>query len=148
MLYLVEISDPGNLGTIIRTAVWFGIDHIMLSDCSVDPFNPKTVRSSAGAIFDAVIYENVGFPDVCKALRAEGYQFVATTPRDGTDLSSWMPSAGSVIMFGPEAEGLPEPLISQADVRVTIPQSGPAESLNLAVSAGIVLYHFTVSTKQ
>ncbi len=148
MLYLMEISDPGNLGTIIRTAVWFGIDHIILSKGSVDPYNPKTVRSSAGALFDAEIYENVGFQDLRKKLAAGNYQFVATTPRDGKDLSFWKPSAGSVIMFGPEAAGLPEPLISEADIRITIPRTGPAESLNLAVSAGIVLYHFTLHTKQ
>jgi len=148
VLYLEEISDPGNLGTIIRTAVWFGIKTIFLSHGAVDPYNPKVVRSSAGAIFDAEIYEDVSFSHLRKSLGTAGYKFIATTPRNGAELTSWKPITRSVIMFGREAEGLSGSLQSGADVRITIPQSGPAESLNLGVSAGIILFHATQALKQ
>jgi len=143
MLYLEEISDPGNLGTIIRTALWFGVENILLSPGSVDPYNPKTVRASAGATFEASIHEDVDLNVLHRSLKSSGYRFIATKPLGGLRLNSWLPSEKSVILFGQEASGLSESAISVADTQLTIEKYGPAESLNLAMSVGIILYHLT-----
>ncbi len=143
MLYLEEISDPGNLGTIIRTALWFDVKIILLSPGSVDPYNPKTVRASAGAIFDMIIHEDVDLNLLHRSGKSSGYRFIATKPHGGIKLNSWHPPEKSVILFGQEASGLSDRAISVADTRLTIAKYGPAESLNLAMSVGIILYHIT-----
>jgi TrmH family RNA methyltransferase len=141
IVYFEKISDPGNLGTIIRTALWFGVKTIILSPGSVDPYNPKTVRSSSGAVFDTQIYENISFDLLRSLLANRGYRFIGTTPRDGLELSRWVPGPRSVILFGQEASGLSQLLKSATDQQITIPCAGRSESLNLGVSAGIILYH-------
>ena len=141
IVYFENISDPGNLGTIIRTALWFGVTKIILSPGSVDPYNPKTVRSSAGAIFDTQIYENISFSLLRSLYADRNYRFIATTPRDGLDLGRWVPGPKSVILFGQEASGLSQVLRSGSDQQISILRAGRSESLNLGVSAGIILYH-------
>jgi len=139
VLCLESISDPGNLGAIIRTAAWFGVDSIFLSSDSVDRFNPKVVRSSAGAIFQIPIFELSDFNDFFKAAAENGFTKIATTPHGGTSIYEFDFPEKSVILFGSEANGLSDDIMSNTDVTISIPSRGSGESLNLAISCGIVL---------
>jgi TrmH family RNA methyltransferase len=136
----VEIGEPGNAGTLIRIADAMGAGAVLLAGHSVDPYNGKCLRASAGSILSIPV---VAAPDAhaaVTALRAAGLQVLATTldgetPLDDADLT--VPTAW---LFGPEAHGLPAALAQQADHRVRIPMSGGAESLNVASAASICLY--------
>ncbi len=143
LLYLENISNPGNLGTILRTATWFGISEILLSPFSVDPFNTKVIRASAGTIFSLEIYLSVESADLFRLAEQHNYNLIATVPRDGVPIGSWQSAGKNIILFGPEAQGLSEELIEKAHHRISIPGKGDAESLNLAAAAAIILYEIT-----
>jgi len=139
LLFFENISEPGNLGTIIRTAVWFGVKTLLLSGSSVDPYNPKTVRASAGAIFECNIYDNINIDDVLTFSANRNYTKVATVPQNGQNIHHWKLKKKNIIFFGAEASGLSENVIKNADILITIPGVGKVESLNIAVSTGIFL---------
>jgi TrmH family RNA methyltransferase len=143
LLYLENISDPGNLGTILRTAAWFGISEILLSPSSVDPFNTKVIRASAGTIFNRKIYQSVSSDELFRFAERHGHDLVATVLRDGTPIGSWKNAEKNIILFGPEAQGLSKELVEKARHRISISGKGAAESLNLAASAAIVLYEIS-----
>ena len=143
ILYLDKISEPGNLGVILRSARWFGIETILLSPGSVDLYNPKVIRASAGAIFSCQIYPDAEFARVDPILRRNGYKFWATATANGCSIHKWNPAEKNVIFFGSEATGLSPEILAQCDQSVTIPGAGGIESLNLAVSAGIVFFQLT-----
>lgn len=147
MVYLENISDPGNLGAIMRSCVWFGINDIILSPECVDPGNPKVIRASAGAIFSASIYADTDAQRVFEICRPLGYRFIATTLHDGMALDTWQPGQRNIIFFGSEAHGLSESVAGACDQAVTIPGCGGTESLNLAVAAGIILYQLKTSSR-
>lgn len=102
ILYLDRISDPGNLGTIIRTSVWFGFNTIVLSPGCVDPLNAKSVRASAGAVFNVDIFEDIDFTWFNLFFKNRKYQFVATTSGEGQSLEDWKIAPKSIIFFGQE----------------------------------------------
>jgi TrmH family RNA methyltransferase len=143
LLYLENISDPGNLGTILRTASWFGINDILLSPSSVDPYNTKVIRASAGTIFSQGIYLSVEKADLLRLVKQHDYNLIATVPRDGVPIDRWHSVGKNIILFGPEAEGLSEELIEKAHHRISIPGKGDAESLNLAAALAIILYEIS-----
>lgn len=145
VLCLESISDPGNLGAIIRTAAWFGVDTIFLSSDSVDRFNPKVVRSSAGGIFQIPIFVISDLNDILYRAAENGFTIIGTVPRGGKSLYEYEFPERSIILFGTEATGLSNEIISKADVIISIPSKGRGESLNLAISCGIVLGVKTVS---
>lgn len=136
----VETSDPGNAGTLIRIADAMGADALILAGNSVDPYNPKCLRSSAGSIFSVPV---LAVPDtqvlITQLVSAELVVLASTldgeTSLDDVDLS--VPTAW---LFGSEAHGLSAEVAAAADVRVTIPMAGGAESLNVAAAAAICLY--------
>ncbi|MEA3470861.1 MAG: RNA methyltransferase [Thermodesulfobacteriota bacterium] len=140
LLYLENISDPGNLGTILRTATWFGIREILLSPFSVDPFNTKVIRASAGTIFSREIYLSVERTDLFRFAERHDYNLIATVPRDGVPIGNWQSAGKNIILFGPEAQGLSEEFAEKAHQRISIPGKGDAESLNLAAAVAIILY--------
>jgi RNA methyltransferase, TrmH family len=137
---LAAVRDPGNAGTIIRAADAAGADAVVLTDASVDVYNPKCVRSSAGSLFHLPVVVDVSAAEAVAALRAAGCRILATRADgerdvDGTDLSgpvAWL--------FGNEAWGLPEETSALADEAVRVPIHGRAESLNLAAAAVVCLY--------
>jgi RNA methyltransferase, TrmH family len=137
----VEIGEPGNAGTLIRIADAMGAAAVVFLGHSVDPYNGKCLRASAGSIFGVPV---VVEPDVdagVTALQGAGLTVVATTvdgelPLDDVDLG-----APTAWLFGSEAHGLSAQVVARADARVTIPMSGSAESLNVAAAAAICLYH-------
>jgi TrmH family RNA methyltransferase len=136
----VETSEPGNAGTLIRLADAMGADAVVLAGHSVDPYNGKCLRASAGSIFALPVLEMPDATVLIEALRVAGLRVLATTldgelSLDDADLS--MPTAW---LFGAEAHGLAPDVAALADGRVHIPMSGGAESLNVAAAAAICLY--------
>lgn len=137
-----EIRDPGNAGTILRTADAAGASAVVFAGDAVDPYNGKCVRASAGSLFHVDV---VRAPlDVTDDLRRSGLQVLATTGFGSDDLDSLLDdgalAAPTAWLFGSEAHGLPEGLLAAADRRVRVPIYGGAESLNLAAAAAVCLY--------
>ncbi|MDD5724205.1 MAG: RNA methyltransferase [Syntrophales bacterium] len=140
LLYLDRVSDPGNLGTILRTAAWFGFRQLILSPSCVDPFNTKAIRASAGTIFKTEIYRDIDSGQIQKFSERRGYRMVAMVPRGGNPPDELKKTDRKIVMLGQEADGLSEELMECADQLVSIPGHGGVESLNLSVAAAIILY--------
>ncbi|OBF42913.1 RNA methyltransferase [Mycolicibacterium peregrinum] len=136
----VQISEPGNAGTLIRAADAMGADAVVLAGNSVDPYNSKCLRASAGSIFSLPV---IGEPDEAATvaqLQAAGMQVIATTIDGEVSLDDVDLAGPTAWLFGPEAHGLPTELAVAADHRVHIPMPGHSESLNIASAASICLY--------
>jgi len=140
----VEVRDPGNAGTVIRCADAAGADCVVLAGDSVDPFNAKAVRASAGSLFHL---PPVVAPDVTGTvdrLKKQGMTVLAADARGEVDLDeatdTGLLQRRTAWLFGNEAHGLPAELAAAADQRVRIPIHGRAESLNLATAAAVCLY--------
>lgn len=140
LLYLDRVSDPGNLGGILRTAAWFGLGQLILSPSCVDPFNTKAIRASAGAIFQTDVYQAADPRQIREFAQRGGYRMVAMVPRGGDPPGTLEKADRTIVMLGQEAEGLSAELIGWADQLVSIPGRGDVESLNLSVAAAIILY--------
>jgi RNA methyltransferase, TrmH family len=136
----VEISEPGNAGTLIRIADAMGADAVVLAGHSVDPYNGKCLRASAGSIFTVPVVSEPDAAHVVDALREAGLQVLATTVDGEVRLDDADLSQPTAWLFGPEARGLPTELAGMATHRVRIPMPGRAESLNVASAAAICLY--------
>ena len=136
-LVLDGIQDPGNLGTIIRIADWFGLAHIICSHETADAFNIKTIQSSMGSISRVEVrYEELGaFLDSHKHLPA----YAATL--SGTSIYEMDRISCGLILIGNESRGISEELLRRVSHHITIPGAGHAESLNAAVASGIILSH-------
>jgi TrmH family RNA methyltransferase len=135
-----EISEPGNAGTSIRIADAMGADAVVLAGNSVDPYNGKCLRASAGSIFAVPVVSEADAGDAVSALRTASLQVLATTVDGEVSLDDADLSGPTAWLFGPESHGLPAELAALADHRVRIPMSGGAESLNVAAAAAICLY--------
>jgi TrmH family RNA methyltransferase len=140
---LVSVRDPGNAGTVLRTADAAGADGVVFAEASVDPYNAKCVRSTAGSLFHLPVVAGPALLEVITGLRAAGLQVLAA---DGS-ASHVLDSTGgpdlarpTAWLFGNEAWGLPDSLLELADAAVAVPIYGQAESLNLAAAAAICLY--------
>jgi TrmH family RNA methyltransferase len=138
VIVLDNIKDPGNLGTIIRTADWFGIKNIVLSDSCVDAHNPKVVRSTVGSLFHVTIHETSDILSVVKQFSKNGYAINALA-LGGKDVALMKQNSKSVYVFGSESHGVRPELLAMASGIYTIPGKGRAESLNVAVAVGLVL---------
>jgi TrmH family RNA methyltransferase len=136
VIYLHEIQDPGNLGTILRTLAWFGELRCLLSPASVDPYNPKVVRASMGAIFHVPIELNVELPSL-----RERFKRIACLGMTGKAVSSPDFKIFDCYLFGNEARGLPHELLTTLNAApFTIAGCGSIESLNLASAVNICVY--------
>jgi TrmH family RNA methyltransferase len=136
----VEISEPGNAGTLIRIADAMGADAVVLAGHSVDPYNGKCLRASAGSIFSIPVVSAPDAHDAVAALSEAGIQVLATTVDGEVSLEDADLSQPTAWLFGPEAHGMPADLAAKATHRVRIPMPGNAESLNVASAAAICLY--------
>ncbi|HVQ95484.1 MAG TPA: RNA methyltransferase [Mycobacteriales bacterium] len=141
---LAAVGDPGNAGTVLRTADAAGAAAVVFSARSVDPYNGKAVRSSAGSLFHLPVVRGAEVAEAVTAARAAGITVLAATGAGEADLDE-LADAGRLAqptawLFGSEAHGLPDDLAALADVRVRIPIHGRAESLNLAAAAAVCLY--------
>jgi RNA methyltransferase, TrmH family len=137
-----DVRDPGNAGTLVRTADALGADAVVLAGRSVDPYNPKTVRASVGSLFHLPVSRVADPVEAVTAARTAGLTVLAADGDGELSLDDAAPLlAGPVAwLFGNEAWGLPEELATLADHRVSIPIPGRAESLNLATAAAICLH--------
>lgn len=139
---LSSCRDPGNAGTVVRSALAAGTRGVIFSDTSVDPYNPKTVRASAGALFHLAHVRGVSTVDAIDVLRGDGYEIVAGSAEGGEDLFDASLAERTAFLFGNEAWGLPPDVARLADRTVRIPLQTEAESLNLATAATLCLYEW------
>tara|TARA_B100002052_G_scaffold44812_1_gene37576 strand:- start:386 stop:1132 length:747 start_codon:yes stop_codon:yes gene_type:complete len=136
-IYLDKIRDPGNLGTILRSALWFGFKNIILSSKSVDPYNPKAIRSGVGSHFGLNLYQNIRLNEFIKT------HLIVSGSTCGEDISVFKLPEKCVLVLGNEAHGISksiEPLIQKS---VSIKRLGEGDSLNLSSAASILMYSLT-----
>lgn len=140
VVLLEDIKDAGNLGTILRTACAFNIDAIVLYGDTVDLYNPKCVRSSVGNLWKIPVFEMNDLSIF------NDYERIATLPKSDNTiwLKDYIPQEKVLVMFGTESSGLSQKLKDFATKNVTIEMSDKVESLNLSISAGIILYKMGV----
>lgn len=140
VVLLEDIKDAGNLGTILRTACAFNIDAIVLYGDTVDLYNPKCVRSSVGNLWKIPVFEMNDLSIF------NDYERVATLPKSDNTvwLKDYIPQEKILVMFGTESSGLSQKLKDFATKNVTIEMSDKVESLNLSISAGIILYKMCI----
>ena len=139
ILMLDEIQDPGNMGTIIRIADWFGITKIICSNNCADMYNAKVIQSTMGSILRVqVLYTDL--VDWCK--KHSNMPVYAATLH-GKSIYETTPTGNGIILMGNESKGIKPELLALSNVHITIPRIGEAESLNAAVATGIILSHFT-----
>jgi len=138
-LALDEIQDPGNMGTIIRLADWFGIKNIFCSLNCVDVYNPKVVQSSMGSIARV----RVNYRDLVPWLKENNEVCIYATVMNGRDITKMDTINEGIIIIGNESKGISGEIVELSNVQITIPGKGKAESLNAAVAAGIILSHLT-----
>lgn len=136
---LAGIQDPGNLGTIMRSAEAFGANAVLLGENTVSQFNSKAVRASAGSLFrmNAV---RASLANVIPDLRQRGVKIVGTSSHKGLPLHQADLTGAMALFIGSEGAGMPRELVSELDVSIAIPHSPRVESLNAGVAASIVLY--------
>ena len=138
-LVLDTIQDPGNLGTIIRTADWFGVEQIVCSKDCADVYNPKVVQATMGSISRVRLF----YVDLKDWLTAQKDISIYAAVLEGQDINSLKKIQEGIILIGNESKGINDELLRLANVKISIPKKGKAESLNAAVAAGIVLEYIS-----
>lgn len=139
VVVLSGIQDPGNLGTLLRSAEAFGASGVLLGEGTVSQFNSKAVRASAGSVF-RVPTVAVKVEEAIPRLRQGGLRLVATSSHGGTPADQANLATPLAFFIGNEGSGLPRELMSHMDETVVVPHPGPVESLNAAVAASVLLY--------
>lgn len=140
-IVLDDVKDPGNLGTIIRICDWFGVKNIYCSNQSVDVYNPKVIQSTMGSISRV----EVVYTDIVDLIRNSGNEVgVYAAVMEGEDVNNVTISENSLIVFGNESHGISKEILELIKEKITIQKIGEAESLNVAVSAAIILNKFCV----
>ena len=147
-LYFDNISDPGNMGTLLRTAAWFGIGSIFLSSGCVDPLNSKVLRSAMGAHFHLRTLLTIAPDDLFKKYTKAGYSILSADIK-GESLHNLRINLGKewILILGSEAHGMNDALQSYITHRISISGFGGMESLNVAVAGGILLHNLTSSMR-
>ena len=135
VLVLDQIQDPGNLGTIIRTCDWFGIENIVCSLDTVDAYNPKTVQSAKGSLLRI----NIQYIDLIAFLSSKKGVPVYAAALDGTSIHTIDVGGPAIIVIGNEANGISKEILAFATQKITIPKIGKAESLNAGIATAIIL---------
>lgn len=134
-LVLETIQDPGNLGTIIRTADWFGVEQIVCSHDCADVYNPKVVQSTMGSLARVKVI----YAELKKWMALQKDIRIYATVLEGQDITSMKKINEGIILIGNESRGISDDLLRMTNVKTTIPKIGKAESLNAAIATGIVL---------
>lgn len=140
LMLLEDIRDPGNLGTIIRTAEGAGVTGIILSDSSVDVYNPKVIRATMGSIYRVPFYQAADFYDALQLVKAQGIEIYAAHLQGIPYDTEGSFRKRCAFLIGNEANGLSDRSSSYADTLIRIPMEGRVESLNAAVAAAILMY--------
>ncbi|MEA2497946.1 MAG: methyltransferase, TrmH family, partial [Actinomycetota bacterium] len=139
-LVLVAVRDPGNAGTLIRSAVAAGAGAVIFTEGSVDPFGPKTVRATAGMLFHAPLVVAPSLDEVREALAARGVKLVGAEAGAGTSHLEANLKEPVALVVGNEAWGIPPEFGSRLDETVSIDMPGPAESLNVGIAGSLLLF--------
>jgi TrmH family RNA methyltransferase len=140
VIVLVDVRDPGNAGTVVRTADAAGVSAVIFSGESVDPYNPKTVRATAGSLFHVPFSVQQDPVGLALSLAAQGYRTLATVVRDGTDYAALDWSVPTALFLGNEAAGLGPDVLDAVSGAVAIPMDGRAESLNVGVACAVLCF--------
>lgn len=137
IIALDTIRDPGNMGTIIRLADWFGIDQVVCSTDSADLYNPKVVQATMGSIARV----KVAYMDLYPWLSKQKDARIYATALEGQDVTAMKKLNEGIVVIGNESKGVSAEILQLATMKITIPKKGKAESLNAAVATGIILSH-------
>ena len=138
---LDDIQDPGNLGTILRTVDSVGLTQILVSKGTADPYNPKVVRSSMGAIYRVKVIESDDLLETLKEIKRNKFKILVSSLRESKSIYE-VKYKKKVLVIGNEANGVEERIMNIADEKIKIPMLGKTESLNAAVATGIILYEY------
>ncbi len=144
---LVSPQDPGNVGTILRTLDAVGAEALFLLDGGVELYHPTVVRSSMGSIFWKPTVQ-ISFNDFVKWARQGNFQLIGTSAHGDVDYQTLVPKLPWILVLGNEQKGLSTEQTNACDVAVSLPMKGRVSSLNLAVAAGILLYHFCLDNSR
>lgn len=142
VLVLDGVQDPGNVGTLVRTAAWFGLDAVVAGPGTADLFAPKVVRSAMGGLWDVGLVRTADLGAALATLRGAGLRLYGAA-LDGEDAARWRPEGRVALVLGSEAHGLSPATVSVLDGAVTLagsPRRRGAESLNVAVAGGVLLW--------
>lgn len=134
------VRDPGNAGTVLRSAEAAGVDGVLFCGGSVDVYNPKTVRASAGSLFHVPVAVGGDLVEVLKRIQGWGLARLGTAARAGTDYTDVDLTTPTAIVLGNEAHGLPADVAHHLDGTVTIPMAGRSESLNVGMAAAVLCF--------
>jgi TrmH family RNA methyltransferase len=141
IVVLDGMNDPGNLGTIVRTCDWFGVDALVIGNNSVELYNPKVVRASMGSMFHLPVIDEVDLAGFLTLCRKENIPVFSTELSNSEDIRKVSFTKRSVIIIGSESHGVSPEISAMADKKIFVPQFGKAESLNAAMACGIILSH-------
>jgi TrmH family RNA methyltransferase len=143
VIVLAGLQDPGNLGTILRSAEAFGSAGVVLGQGTVSPLNSKVIRASAGSVFrlPVIVGKNAGgLEEISARLREQSVRLIATSSHKGTSIDQVNLTRPAAVFVGSEGAGLPRTVLAQADELIAIPHTPQVESLNAGVAGSIVLY--------
>jgi TrmH family RNA methyltransferase len=140
VLVCVDVRDPGNLGAVLRSAAAAGADGVICCSGTVDLYNPKAVRSSAGALFQVPIAIDAPIADALSQLATAGYRCWATVVRGGVDYTEADLAGATALVLGNEAAGLPDQVVARLGGSLTIPMASATESLNVAMTAAVLSF--------
>ncbi|GGZ75403.1 23S rRNA methyltransferase [Ignatzschineria indica] len=147
LLLLDSVQDPGNVGTMIRTAEAAGFQGVILGEGSADLYNPKSIRATQGALFQIPILTGVSLPQLLPLLHKAGYHSWVTTLDEAQFYSDLSAPARCALVMGNEGQGVSPTLLAMATQKVKIPMLGATESLNVGVAAGILIYHLLAGNR-
>lgn len=142
LIAIERLADPGNLGTIMRTAEWLGIDGIILGEKCVAWHNDKVVRASMGAVFHLPVFQATDFAAFLNEARLAGFSIFAAHQNGEVLLSEVKKNTRNILLFGDEAHGLSDDVKKTVKTKIRIPGRGKVESLNVAAAAAIIMARF------
>lgn len=142
ILALDSLQDPGNMGTIIRTADSANINQIIINKTTVDPYSPKVIRSTMGAIYRTNIIEVEDLKATLKEMKLKGFQIITTDLKATQSIYDINYNNKKVVVIGNEANGVSQEILQTADKKVIIPMLGKTESLNASIAASIMIYEY------
>lgn len=148
VLVLDRLQDPGNLGTLIRTADAVGASAVVLIEPCVDPFDPKVVRGSMGSLFNVPLVRTGNLDGLFSSLKQSGLRVVGTDVRGGVEWGKGILRGGVALVLGNEARGLSQDVSLHVEANAYLPMAGKAESLNVAVAGGVFMYAWLRENKK
>ena len=142
ILALDSLQDPGNMGTITRTADSANINQLIINKTTVDPYSPKVIRSTMGAIYRTNIIEVEDLKATLKEMKSKGFQIITTDLKATQSIYDINYNNKTVVVIGNEANGVSQEILQTADKKVIIPMLGKTESLNASIAASIMIYEY------